>query len=142
MTDELNKLSLKKQDLIRQYDSKEITEDEYNNKMSDVLAKIDYFTKQIINEQIDKIKEEVPKGRKPVDDSYTQLIITILKSDAIEDIEMAADAIDDIKPGRKRKRNIEHTREIIRFVKYKPVGRWQKYKWNEDKFMLNEVDKK
>ena len=152
-----NELVKQKHDLIRKYDQKEISEEEYNNQISSVNNSLnqvleqeteDNKTKMEVNDKHiaevkEKMDEEVKKnkrGRGPSSTSYTMLIINTLKMKSIRNINDTIEKVNEEKPGRDKERILAQTKSIINLVKKQKPERWTKYAWDADNFLLTEKE--
>lgn len=88
----------------------------------------------------DMEQEEKPKriGKKPKKDSYTMIIVDVLSRKYIKNLADAVAKVDEIKPGRARNKIEKHIKAIIYLVKKQRGGRWQKYVWDDENFLLFE----
>lgn len=156
--EELNNLSAQKQTIIKNYDSGYISEETYNEQLKEMQEKIDSKVRALIDNHQKKVEEkkvleekqmeeeqaQAPAqeekkevGRKPIKNSYATAIESVLKMKTIKNIDQAVEKLEEVKPGRERAKNISQIKTIIRETK-KGKGRWAKYNWDEEAFLLTE----
>jgi hypothetical protein len=85
-------------------------------------------------ENVKQVATKVKKEKKP---SYAALIIKALQMKSIKGVEATADKVNEWLPGRDRKKMVLQVKTIIYLVK-KGAGRWSKYCWDEENFLLTE----
>ena len=158
---EINNLVKKKRELLRKESNKEIEKDEFVKEFNKTDKEWRSKTKEYIKikrklmkqeeeqeeENNDKEKKVVRKkkkqgsGRTPAKRSYTMLIINSLLSGEHKTKEQVANAVDKLKPGRDKDKMLDHVDKIIYLSKSNRTERWEKYNWDEDKFLLTKVKK-
>lgn len=98
---------------------------------------------ELIKMKQEKVEEKVKAlaekpGKKVQPDSYTMLIVKALSMKSVNTLDKVIDKINDWKPGRDIKKLQTQIKSVIRMVKQQSTIRWQKYDWNEDKYLLTE----
>jgi hypothetical protein len=160
---ELNDLTLNRHRLLRSFDSKEITKEEFEMKMKELMDKLRAKTnlrleelhtvaankyklvedkmknksEQPQTEGTPAVKEPKEKGpRKEVANSNTSFIAKALEMKSVKSFEAVADKVSEWKPGVDRAKIINQTKIVISHVKKQDQLRWQAYTWNEPEFLL------
>jgi len=151
---ELDDVVFKKQCKVIEFDRGVIDEETYNKKMKeyDEIAKEirerlveDFGKKQKeaevkkkmeAQENVGKVEEPKKAGRKPKEDSYTMTIVKTLMRKSIKSISEVVDKVDEVKPGRDKKKIQQQVKMIIYLVKNQKGKRWENYSWDEGTFLL------
>lgn len=152
--EELNQLQRKKHALIWQFDKKEISEEEYNERIKPIEDEIKIKLRMILDENDNEIRKtevhkeettmeqekvkEKPKEKKEKTPSYTTLIIKALMMKSLKTIDECVDKVLEWKPGRDRNNTKTQMKTIIYLVKKQKGKRWEKYDWNDEAFLLTE----
>ena len=153
MTEEINVLITQKHIAIRQFDRKEITEEEYNAKILEIENKIKEVTLGIIQEKEEiRKKQELEderrratmpteqkekkefKPRGPKKDSYAAVILEVLQKRGNKTIEQVADLVLERKPGRDKASLKAQINVMINEVK---KGKKPQYTWDAENFRLS-----
>lgn len=159
---ELNKLTRKRHDLIRKFDNKEISKDEFNSalielnkeisiKISNVIA----LERKRIDERLDNNnegktmseetkateakKEEAPKEAKKrtvKKDTYAYYAEKALKLKTVKSFDDVYEKVNEWKPGKDKMGVIRIARAVIMEVKKQKSPRWKGYKWDAENFLL------
>lgn len=81
-------------------------------------------------------------GRKRDPKSYLSLIIKALSAEKYNSLSKVADYVDMHNPGRERHKTVAQIKATIYRVMKQEPGIYQNYKWNEDRFLLEEKNVK
>lgn len=154
---EVKLLNIQKQSLLRRLDRKEITQEEFDEKMAPILEKIKEKTQEFLStkekqneESVDgqetvsgvneKMSEEKVKstGRKPVKDSKATYIAKALQMKGVKTFDDVAEKVSEWKEGVDKEKIKKFAKAIIREVKRGKQTRWQKYTWDDENFLLTE----
>ena len=160
--EQLNIWTKEKHELIRSYEKKEIDENTFNEELKRIEEQLNSKTKEMLNEinkqkELKKIEEEkktkkkkeekkeeekvekteeVKKvGKKVQTDSYASVIGKVLELKTVKNIDDAVTKVDELKPGRDKPKIKTQINAIIRETQA-GKGRWSKYNWDNDNFLL------
>ena len=156
---ELSAMQREKHDLIRTFDKKIITEEEFNQKFNELEKRINEKIRLLldnVSNEIKKIETEEnkmaeekniekkcdvkeKKERKVKEDTYASVIAKVLAMKSIKNIEAATAKVLEIKPGRDEKHTVSQIKGIIKLVKDQKK-RWANYTWDEATFQLTEKE--
>ena len=154
--EELKKLNKERHDLVRLYNSKQVDNTQYTNKMKILEERINIKVQELIQtlkprrlenieikeEQI-KMPDEKPKAAKPVKEAKpkketnTDIILKILQMKSVKSIDEVVAKYKERKPTANVKNVRQQISEIIGWVK-KGQGRFACYTWNQESFQLTE----
>jgi hypothetical protein len=157
--DETNLLITQKHILIRQLERKEISQEEFDTRIKEIESKVKISISKIIGEETEKrIKQEEEeerrkesmanegkvvgekkpaKERAPRKDSRASVIIDVLKMKSIKNMDETVDKVVEKMPGQNPKNVRLQVNTIVGLVK-KQTGKWAKYSWNEEAFLLSD----
>ena len=150
---ELTVLLIEKQLLSKRQYRDEIDRNEYELQKEIIDNKLREINEKIINEQIIlrdkkdeenrrnekmveevKKKEKVSKIRGPKKDSYASAILETLQKKSIKNVDQAADAVVEKKPGRDK---AKVRAQIVVMINEVKNGKKPAYTWDEENFQLN-----
>jgi len=156
---ELHKLNDSRQELIRDFDKGYINEETYKQRLKPVEEEINQKVRMLLESQKEQDKkleearikmdeenkteetapaEEVKKpGRKVSADTYASVIGKVLMQKSVINMDAAVAKVDELKPGREKKKNVTQIKTIIRLAKA-GKGRWANYTWDDTAFLLAE----
>jgi len=159
--EDVNVLQQQKQILIRKFERKDIIQEEYNLKMSEIVKKINELNSQLLDryknkmrqsdkedelrrikmaeEKVKEKKEKVSKTgvkKGPRKDSYASFILESLQKKSLNNLDKVADYVMEKKPGRDRAKVKIQASNLIKQVK---TGKRKGYTWNDEEFQLTLV---
>ena len=148
---ELHDLNYQKHELIRDFDKGYISEEKYRERLTKLETTINEKVRMLVESTKEKKLEEEklkmedektsvevevkPKGRKVSDNSYASVIGKVLQMKDVSSVDEAVDKVDELKPGREKKKNVTQIKTVIRLTKA-GKGRWAAFNWNDEKFLL------
>ena len=150
----LNELARKRQDLMRRYDKRQISDTEFlrlDNVYKDEGQKIINIlidkqniniqeASQMENNEVKETKVEVVKvGKKVQSNSNASLIGKALEMKTIKKVEDLVLKVKEWKPEADEKKIKGMTKTIIREVKA-AKGRWKNYTWNDEEYLLTKKE--
>lgn len=150
---ELNLLQQERHRLIREFDKKFITVEEYNVKLKDVEQRINEKTRLLLEDENKKrieeekmaeeqnvnVKKEIKqkeKGKVKAE-SCASFIVKTLGLKSVKDVTTAVDKVMAAFPNRDRKKVEVQVKSIIRMTKQQKKP-WNKYTWDDANFQLTE----
>lgn len=161
---EITMLNMQRHSLIRKLDRKEVSQEEYDEKMTSILEKLKekknkfFKSREEDNKQMEgttseskddvvaEVKKKMAKeeqekniSRKPVTDSKASFIAKALMMKTVKSFDDVAVKVAEWKPGIDKDKIIKFAKVIVREVKKGKQPRWQKYSWNEENFQLTEI---
>ena len=153
VNEELNVLRKEEHIILRQFDRKEISEEEFIMKIKDVQKRIKEkldvllggYKKQRLeeNKMVDEQSAEAPKveakkkGKGLVEGSVAAAIAKALQLKTIKNIDSAAAKVVELKPEIELAKAKSRIKLSIRECKA-GKGRWGNYVWNDETFQLTE----
>lgn len=157
-SNEVNALHQQRHILMRTFERKEITEDEFNSQiiiLEEKIREINTGTYSLLNDKLRKQDEEMKirriekmaeekvkkektaterKARGPKKDSYASVILEVLQLKSVKTMDVAVDKVLEKKPGRDKAKVKSQMAVMINEVK---KGKKPAYTWDADNFQLN-----
>jgi len=151
--EECSELVKKKQNLYRQLDRKEITDNEYKNQIQQIEEEIKRYINNVVFTQIENNKMEEKnmaneklvekkqniKPKKEIKEkkiNITSLIIKALGIKSCKNAEGVADKVIEWDSSLKKEDIIKKAKGLLNYIKEGKEKRWEAYIWNEDEFLL------
>jgi FKBP-type peptidyl-prolyl cis-trans isomerase len=161
--DVLNRLASDKQMLIRKFDRHEISQEEFDAQVKEIISKTnEELVKVLASENESRLKREEEqkqmeakamaeekaekpkkaaasaeaKPRKGKENSLAALGESVLQMKSIKNLNTAVDKMCERRPGLDRKKAESRIKAIISVVKAGKMPRWQKYTWDEANYQL------